>query len=75
MTRALWKVMEKCEVAPMMLSVVKSFHDAEVRVGSTTTERFVVKNGLRQGYTLAPSLFTIYFSGMVPSWRSMQVKG
>ena len=70
--RALWKVLEKCGVPPRMLSVVKSLHDgmqAEVRVGSTSTESFEVKNGLRQGCTLAPTLFNVYFSGMVASWR------
>ena len=70
--RALWKVLEKCGVPPRMLRVVKSLHDgmqAEVRVGSTTTESFEVKNGLRQGCTLAPTLFNVYFSGMVASWR------
>lgn len=71
--QALWKVLEKCGVPPKMLNVVKSFHNgmqAEVRVGPTTTERFEVKNGLRQGCTLAPTLFNVYFSGMVASWKS-----
>lgn len=70
--QALWKVLEKCGVPPKMLNVVKSFHhgmQAEVQVGSTTTESFEVKNG-RQGCTLAPSLFNIYFSGMVAGWRA-----
>ena len=70
--QALWKVLEKCGVPPRMLSVVKSFHEgmhAEVRLGSTTTDRFEVRNGLRQGCTLAPTLFNIYFSAMVANWR------
>ena len=41
---------------------------AEVRVGSTVTDRFEVRNGLRQGCTLAPTLFNIYFSAMVVDW-------
>ena len=68
----LWKVLEKCGVPPRMLRVVKSLHDgmqAEVRVGSATTESYEVKNGLRRGCTLAPTLFNVYFSGMVASWR------
>lgn len=55
--QALWAVLERCGVPSIMLSVVKSFHEgiqAEVRVGFTTTERFKVRNGLRQGCTLAP---------------------
>ena len=68
----LWKVLEKCGVPPRMLAVVKSFHEgmhAEVRIGSDTTEKFEVRNGLRQGCTIAPLLFNIYFSGVVANWR------
>ena len=43
---------------------------AEVRVGSTTTDSTEVKNGLRQGCTIAPTLFNLYFSAMVTCWRS-----
>ena len=63
--QALWKVLEKYGVPEKMLNIVKSFHEgmhAEVRVGSTVTDRFEVRNGLRQGCTLAPTSFNIYFS-------------
>ncbi len=66
--QALWKVLEKYGVPEKMLNVVKSFHEgmhAEIRVGSTVTDRFEVRNSLRQGCTLAPTLFNIYFSAMV----------
>ena len=46
--QALWKVLEKYGVPEKMLNVVKSFHEgmhAEVRVGSTVTDRFEVRNG------------------------------
>ena len=71
--QALWKVLEKYGVPEKMLNVVKSFHEgmhAEVRVGLTVTDRFEVRNGLRQGCTLAPTLFNIYFSAMVADWRN-----
>ena len=69
--QALWKVLETYGVPEKMLNVVKSFHEgmhAEVTVGSTVTDRFEVRNGLRQGCTLAPTLFNIYFSAMVADW-------
>ena len=71
--QALWKVLEKHGVPEKMLNVVKSFHEgmhAEVRVGSTVTDRFEVRNGLWQRCTLAPTLFNIYFSAMVADWRN-----
>ncbi len=43
---------------------------ADVRVGSSLSGSFEVKNGLRQGCTLAPTLFNIYFSAVVTSWRN-----
>ena len=55
-----------------LLSLVKSFHEgthAQVRVGTTTTKKFKVRNGLRQSYTLAPTLFNIYSSAVVANWR------
>ena len=70
-TQALWQVMGKCGVPPTMLRIVKSFHDgmrAEVRVGALISSSFEVRNGLRQGCTLAPTLFNIYFSAVVASW-------
>ncbi len=70
---ALWCVLEKCGVPPTMLSIIKSFHDqmqAEIRVGDSTTDSIQVLNGLRQGCTLAPSLFNLYFGAVVGAWRA-----
>ena len=70
---ALWCVLEKNGVPPNMLSIIKSFHDnmqAEIRVGDTTTDKIKVLNGLRQGCTLAPSLFNLYFSAVMSAWRA-----
>ena len=65
--------MEKCGVPPKLLSIVKSFHEgmqAEVRVEDVTAEHFEVRSGLRQGCTLAPTLFNIYISAVVTTWRN-----
>ena len=69
---ALWTVLTKCGVPSTMLSIIRSFHDgmqAGVRVGGTVTDSFEVRNGLRQGCTMAPVLFNVYFNAMVGMWR------
>ena len=69
---ALWCVLEKCGVPPTMLRIIRSFHDgmrASVRVGDLRTADIEVKNGLRQGCVLAPTLFNMYFGAVVVYWR------
>jgi hypothetical protein len=68
----LWRVLEKFGVPPIMIQIIRSFHDGMqviVRAGKLHTDRIEVKNGLRQGYTLAPTLFNIYYSAVVANWR------
>ena len=70
--QALWQVLEKSSVPPRMLNIIKSLHEgmqAEVRVGDSRSGSFQVRNGLRQGCTLAPTLFSIYFSAVVANWH------
>ena len=71
--QASWQVLEKWGVPPTMLQVIRSFHEgmqAEVRIGNTITDSIDVQNGLRQGCTMAPTLFNIYFSAVVADWRN-----
>ena len=47
----LWQVLEQCGLPPRMLRIVKSFHEgmeAEVRVGTTLSDSFEERIGLRQ---------------------------
>ena len=70
--QALWHLLEKYGVPPVMLSLIKSLHEgmnAVVRVGDSITDPIAVSNGLRQGCTLAPMLFNLYFSAVVRCWR------
>ena len=67
---AQWTVLAKCGMPPTMLNIIRSFHEgmqAGVRVGSAVTNCFEVRNGLRQGCTMVPTLFNIYFNAMVPA--------
>ena len=62
-------MLERCGVPPR---IVKSFHEgmeAEVRVGVKLSDSFQVCNCLQRGCTLAPTLFNVYFSAVVASWR------
>ena len=46
-----------------MVDLVKSFHEEmknRIRVDRELLEKIEVKNGLRQGCTMAPTLFNIY---------------
>ena len=46
-----------------MIDIVKSFHEgmeARVRVGEDLLDELEVRNGLRQGCTMAPTLFILY---------------
>ena len=70
---ALRIVLQKLGVPPRMCGLVQSLHDgmeARVRVDGSVTESILVKNGLRQGCTLAPTLFSLYFSAVMADWRS-----
>ena len=71
--KALWCVLEKYSMPLTMVSVIRSFHKdmtALVRVGNNLTEDIEVTNGLRQGCTLGPTLFNLYFSAVVACRRA-----
>ena len=70
---ALWGVLENLGVPSTLVSIIRSFHEgmsAKVIVGQTFTEPIGVCNGLRQGCTMAPVLFSLYFGAVVDDWRS-----
>ena len=69
---ALWLVLEKLGVPPKMLVVIKALHEgmsALVRVGRDVSGEIEINNGLRQGCTLAPMLFNLYFAAMMAHWN------
>ena len=70
---ALWAVLGKPGVPPTLLGLIQSLRDgmtACIRLPGAQTESFSVCNGLRQGCTLAPTLFNLYFSAVVATWRT-----
>ena len=70
--QALWTCLEKYGIPSVMVEVIKSFHEdmrTTVTVDGDSAPVFEVKNGLRQGCTIAPTLFTLYFNMVINSWR------
>ena len=70
---ALWCGLEVLGVPPRLVQLISSFHtnmSAKVRVGSLHTGQIPVKNGLRQGCTMAPALFNLFFELVLEKWRA-----
>ena len=70
--QALWHCLEKYGIPPRMINIIRSFHEgmkSSVSVNGEHTSEFEVRNGLRQGCTIAPTLFNLYFNAVVSAWR------
>ena len=70
---ALWCTLQRRGIPDVMIEFVRSLHDgmsATVTAGGGRLELFLVRNGLRQGCTIAPTLFILYFSFVIDRWLS-----
>ena len=70
--QALWLVLQKYGIPPVMVNIITSLHEgmkSEVTVDGQTTPQIEVKNGLRQGCTIAPTLFNFYSNMVIMCWR------
>ena len=64
----LWKIMTKFGIPDKFIAIIRSFHEgmqASVKVEGESSKTFQVSNGVKQGCVLAPTLFSIMFSGML----------
>jgi len=72
--KALWRALEKLGVPNSVVNLVKSFHDgmkAQLSInGELLEEKIDVDNGLRQGCTMAPTLFNLYACLMMERWTA-----
>ena len=67
----LWTALEKLGIPEEVISIVRSFHEnkkARIRVDGELLEEIEVENGLRQGCTMAPSLFNLYARVVAERW-------
>ena len=65
---ASWKALVSLGVPPTIISIIQPFHEGmsvKVIVGQEFTESIGVCNGLHQGCTMAPVLFSLYFGAIV----------
>ena len=70
--QALWLVLQKYGIPLVIINLIQSLHEgmkAEVSVSGGTTPAIEVNNGLRQGCTIAPTLFNLYFNMVTTCWR------
>ena len=64
----LWKIMAKFGCPPRYIAMVRQFHDgmqARVQNDGEYSEQFPVTNGVKQDCVMAPTLFSMMFSGML----------
>ena len=70
---AMWRVLERYGIPPVMIRLIRSFHEdmkAELKINGEALEgEIAVSNGLRQGCTMAPTLFNMFFNLVVEVWR------
>ena len=69
--QALWLVLRKygIHVPPVLIQSLREGMKAEVTVDGSTTPAIDVNSSLRQGCTIAPSLFSLYFNLVMEDWR------
>lgn len=66
--KGLWHILKKYGCPDHFISLIMGFHDnmyASVNVGGELSEPFPVKNGVKQGCVLAPTLFSIFLSAVL----------
>ncbi|XP_071509570.1 uncharacterized protein [Diadema antillarum] len=64
----LWKIMGKFGCPRKFITIVRQFHGgmtAKVLDNGELSKTFPVTNGVKQGFVLAPTLFSMTFSAML----------
>ena len=68
----LWQVLLRAGISENLVSIIRSFHSrmsAIVQCDDVVTDPISVRNGLRQGCTMAPVLFNIFMWAVVARWQ------
>ena len=70
---ALWRGLQCLGVPPKLILLVAAFHAgmmARVRFNGEFSGDIAVNNGLRQGCSISPVLFNLYFALVLERWRA-----
>ena len=66
----LFQILMKIGCPPKLLNIISSFHDdmkGTVSFDGEMSDPFPIKNGVKQGCVIAPTLFGIFFSALLAS--------
>ena len=64
----LWQLLRKYGCPEKFTTMIESLHTGmmvNVRNGGEVSDTFAITNGVKQGYVLAPTLFSIFLSAML----------
>ena len=64
----LWRVLGRYGCPGNFINIIKLFHEgmeAQVMIGGELSDTFPVTNGVKQGCTLAPTLFALYLAAVL----------
>ena len=65
----LWRILGKLGCPPRFLSILQQLHigqKGQVKHNGEFSDSFPIENGVKQGCVLAPTLFAVFFSMMLP---------
>ena len=66
----LWLAFKKLGIPTLLVELIKSFHEGmKAQVLEVPEEQITVVNGLRQGCTMAPTLFNLYGCIVAERWK------
>ena len=68
----LWKALRKLGIPENVIAIIQSFHEnmrAQICCNGKLSDDIKVDNGLRQGCSIAPTLFNLYACLMVERWK------
>ena len=64
----LWQLLRKYGCPEKFATMIESLHTGimvNIRIGGKVSDIFAITNGVKQGYVLAPTLFSIFLSAML----------